>query len=1036
MIANSLLEKAPDIAAQWHPTLNSDTPENVPCTSHKKAWWLMPYDDPKTGKHFDFVWPARISDRVSKKAGPPYLKGKAVWPGFNDLATLRPDVAAKWHPVKNGDVRPEDVLAGSNTDYWWFYPYDDPKTGRHWDFEWQMSPHEMCGKKGKGVICPVLSGWIVWPGFNDLASLYPEVAKEWHPTKNGDLTPENTTYGSKKRVWWLLPYDDPRTGKHWDLEWQDYVYERTTGGHGCPFLTGHEVLKGFNDLATLRPDLAVEWHPTKNGDVTPDMVTKYSAFPAWWYFPYDDPKTGETHVFEWPAKVQQRARGDGCPFLSNQAVKVGFNDLGTTHPKLAKEWHPTKNGNLKPTDVTYGSTKEIWWYLPYDDPRTGKHFDFEWSSDCNRRTSQGDGCPYLSGRAVWPGFNDVATLRPDLAGQWHPTKNGNKKPTDYTINSDETIWWLFPYDDPVTGKHWEFEWQARIADRNAGKGCPYLAGKAVWLGFNDLESRFPEIAAEWHPTKNGNLTPKDVTYGSSYYAWWYLPYDDPRTGKHWEFEWQTSVSNRTGQGWGCPYLTNDKIMVGFNDLGTTHPEIAAMWHPTKNNSLTPQDVVAGSQERVWWHLPYDDPETGKHFEFEWQNTIIGTVQSVYHCPYLSNDAIWPGFNDLGATHPEIAAMWHPTKNNGLTPQDVVAGSQERVWWYLPYDDPKTGKHFEFEWQNTIISTVQSVYHCPYLSNDAIWPGFNDLGATHPEIAAMWHPTKNGNLTPKDVTYGSSYYAWWYLPYDDPRTGKHFEFEWQNTIIGTVQSVYHCPYLSNDAVWPGFNDLGTTHPKLAEEWHPTKNGTLTPQDVVAGSPTRVWWLLPYDDPKTGKHWDFEWPASVSQRALSGTGCPYLSNAAIMVGFNDLGTTHPKVAAMWHPTKNNGLTPQDVVAGSQERVWWYLPYDDPETGKHFDFVWHAVITAFVKHPVCPYLEGTAVWPGYNDLETCYPDIAKEWDVYNNHGLLPSQVYKAANLEYWWKCPHGHPWFTKVKTRTVDEISCPECSRIRRRIPYNNR
>ena len=54
-----------------------------------------------------------------------------------------------------------------------------------------------------------------------------------------------------------------------------------------------------------------------------------------------------------------------------RAIK-GINDLETTCPDLAKEWHPTKNGDLKPTDVTSGTDKKGWWYLPYDDPVTGK----------------------------------------------------------------------------------------------------------------------------------------------------------------------------------------------------------------------------------------------------------------------------------------------------------------------------------------------------------------------------------------------------------------------------------------------------------------------------------------------------------------------------------------------------------------------------------------------------------------------------------------------------------------------------------------
>lgn len=69
--------------------------------------------------------------------------------------------------------------------------------------------------------------------------------------------------------------------------------------------------------------------------------------------------------------------------------------LAETNPELAKEWHPTKNGALKPTDVTADSNRKVWWLLPYDDPKTGKHFDFEWEATINHRNN-GAGCPFLS----------------------------------------------------------------------------------------------------------------------------------------------------------------------------------------------------------------------------------------------------------------------------------------------------------------------------------------------------------------------------------------------------------------------------------------------------------------------------------------------------------------------------------------------------------------------------------------------------------------------------------------------------------------
>lgn len=241
----------------------------------------------------------------------------------------------------------------------------------------------------------------------------------------------------------------------------------------------------------------------------------------------------------------------------------GENDLETYCKQngkedLLKEWHPTKNGNLKPCDVAAGSNQKVWWILPYDDVKTGKHFDFEWEATISGRT-RGKGCPYISKahEKVWKGYNDLETLYPYLAQEWHPTKNGSLKPSDVTIGSTNKVWWYLPYSDIKTGKHFDFEWEAIICDRVKGKGCPYISGRKVWIGYNDLETLYPNIAKEWHPTKNGNLKPSDVTIGSEEKVWWYLSYDDIKTGKHYDFEWKATIGNRV-KGTGFPYCSGSK----------------------------------------------------------------------------------------------------------------------------------------------------------------------------------------------------------------------------------------------------------------------------------------------------------------------------------------------------------------------------------------------------------------------------------------------------------------------------------------------
>ena len=193
----------------------------------------------------------------------------------------------------------------------------------------------------------------------------------------------------------------------------------------------------------------------------------------------------------------------------------------------------------------------------------GRHFDFEWQVSISDRHRHKLECPYLSGSSVWPGFNDLQTINPELAAQWHPTKNEGLKPTQVTANSGKKVWWHLPYNVPddyhiksLRGRHFDFEWQAKICNRNNGTNCPYLSNQAVWTGFNDLTTIIPNIAKEWHPTKNKGVKPTQVVASSKKKVWWFLSYDDHRTGRHFDFEWQARIVDRTTNKYtGCPYLT-------------------------------------------------------------------------------------------------------------------------------------------------------------------------------------------------------------------------------------------------------------------------------------------------------------------------------------------------------------------------------------------------------------------------------------------------------------------------------------------------
>ena len=258
--------------------------------------------------------------------------------------------------------------------------------------------------------------------------------------------------------------------------------------------------------------------------------------------------------------------------------------LAFLNPELAREWHPTKNGELTPYDVTANSDKKVWWSMPYDDSDTGKHYDFEWEASISNRM-QGNGCPFLKGKAVWPGYNDLATRNPELAREWHPIKNGELMPQNITMNSGKKVWWFLCYTDPETGKYFEFEWETPVFKRNKGEGCPYLSGVKVWKGYNDLATLRPDLAAEWDYDSNSELTPDMVTVRSNKNIGWICA-----KGHRWE-----ATVDKRSSGQGCPFCSGKRVIKGETDLATVNPQLAKEWDHDVNGNLTPFDVTVQGQ---------------------------------------------------------------------------------------------------------------------------------------------------------------------------------------------------------------------------------------------------------------------------------------------------------------------------------------------------------------------------------------------------------------------------------------------------------
>jgi len=490
---NSLAEKNPKLAKQWHTSKNGDlTPFDFTNKSGAKVWW-------KCDKGEDHEWLAHISSR-SNGVGCSVCNGRTVVLS-NCLATTHPKITKQWHPTRNGDLTPFNIISGSHKKVWW-------KCDKGDDHEWMSA----AGSRSSGRGCPICFGQKVVLS-NCLATLNPDLAKEWHPTKNGDLTPYDIREKSGKKVWW-------KCGKGDDHEWISTAGNRSEGKN-CPICSGRTVVLS-NCLATLNPDFAKEWHPTKNGDLTPFHVTENSGKRVWWKC-----DKGDDH--EWIVSIANRSNGSGCSVCSGKTVVLS-NCLATLNPDLAKEWHPTKNRDLTPYEFTVSSDEKVWW-------KCDKGDDHEWIAPIKNR-SINSGCSVCSGKTVVVS-NCLATLKPNLVKEWHPTKNGNLTPYKFTVRSNKKVWWKCDKGD-------DHEWIVSIAKRSNGSGCSICAGQTVVLS-NCLATLSPDLAKEWHPTKNGDLTPYEFSTGTDKKVWWKCDKGD-------DHEWITSITNRS-RGRGCPFCT-------------------------------------------------------------------------------------------------------------------------------------------------------------------------------------------------------------------------------------------------------------------------------------------------------------------------------------------------------------------------------------------------------------------------------------------------------------------------------------------------
>ena len=613
-----------------------------------------------------------------------------------------PEIASEWNYERN-EFRPEQYYPHSRKKVWW--------KCTACGFEWESE----ISNRTSGRSCPVCAHQKVWSGHNDLKALFPDLAKEWDNEKNA-VSADQVFPNTAKKYWWKCDKG------HSFLESPNTRVNMKTG---CPICSGHRLAKGINDLKTLFPEVAAEWDVEKN-EKAPDEVTPHTHTYAWWICP-------KGHSYRAQVSNRTAERGTNCPFCAGRSVLVGFNDLASQYPEIARQWHPEKNLPLMPEDVTSASNKSVWWLCPV----CGN----EWKTTVAARTGPKTTCPrckrwfhtskieqilFYYIKSVFPdaenGYmlnakNEIDVFIPsrkigiEYDGQrWHgEAKKANdeykgraiiasqirlfriREPNCAVINDGSTIIFTStPKGDFTHINDALIELFSILAEENICHSVPEIdidrdnvkiaASFSQNAAERSLASIAPNLVEEWDFEKNYGLKPDCIPAYSAIKAWWICR----ECGNNWRAGIYSRVNGR-----GCPLCKSAKLskaarkrhfLPGINDLVTVAPDVAKEWDYTRNKEI-PVNVTHGSPAKYWWICPQ-----GHSYEASVANRVKGRG-----CPFCYKERrgtlakkarLHPGINDLVSAAPDIAKEWDYSKNSEI-PEKVTRGSGIKYWWVCP-----------------------------------------------------------------------------------------------------------------------------------------------------------------------------------------------------------------------------------------------------------------------------------------------------------------------------------------------------------------
>ena len=632
-----------ELIKQWDYEKNQDLNlDKLTLGSDKVAWWKC-----EKGHSYD----ASIKSKAIGNLKCPICSNHRILKGYNDLATTNPELLNEWDYEKNSanNITPFNITKGAEKKIWWIC--------QKCNQSYKCFPYSK--KENKG--CPYCSSKIIKKGINDIFTKMPKWKDSWDFDKNKKNRIDPYKYGrnSHKKVWWICS-NCKKSFERSFSKTDDYVLCSSCSIDFGALKRIKSIIKKNGSLLDNYPEIANEWNYEKNGDLFPDSITSHSSQKVWWICP-------NGHSYK--SSISNKINGNSCPKCSREK-SISFPEkaivfyLNKIDKNILESYRPTC---LKGKEIDIFITKKNIG-IEYD----GKNWHKEKLRDIEKNKLCADnkiilyrirekGCPVLNStskdlyvksddnydslniiifKLIKEIYNEqidvnidrdrfeilklvsftikkksLESLFPNISCEWDYDKNKGLLPSQFYSISSKKVWWICPNGH---------SYDCKICNRTLhNSGCPYCSNQRILNGYNDLATTNPELLKLWNYKKNNDLKiyPDKVSKGSHKKAWWVC------SKGH---EWESSISNIVKKR-GCPYCSRSKVLIGYNDLATTNPELLIIWNYRKNDKfgLKPQNFLSGSSQKVWWICPKGH---------EW-------CQKIYHitngigCPKCKNDNI-------------------------------------------------------------------------------------------------------------------------------------------------------------------------------------------------------------------------------------------------------------------------------------------------------------------------------------------------------------------------------------------------------------